>query len=106
MVFAEPREQLLVSFIFRIYFQAIFISVILVIAIYISCLFPLIAIYILVFWLFLFTSNLFYQVFINQLIACNRFKFAKNQFTPPLGCLIGPTIGIRASALSSDEFLS
>ena len=26
MVFTEPREQLLVSFIFRIYFQAIYIS--------------------------------------------------------------------------------
>ena len=63
MVFAEPREQLLVSFIFRIYFQAIFILIILFIAIHISWLFNLIAIYILVFWLFLFTSNLFISSF-------------------------------------------
>ena len=100
MVFTEPREQLLVSFIFRIYFQPIFISVILVIAIYILCLFPLIAIYILVFWLFLFTSNLFYQVFINQLIACNRFKFAKNQSIPPFGCLTGPTFALTSTTMA------
>ena len=49
MVFAEPREQLLGSFISRIYFQAIFIFIIVFIAIHISWLFTLIAIYILVF---------------------------------------------------------
>ena len=78
MVFAEPREQLLVSFIFRIYFQAIFILIILFVAIHISWLFNLIAICILVFWLFYLQAIYLYQVFINRLIACNRFEFAKN----------------------------
>ena len=92
MVFAEPREQLLVSFIFRIYFQAIFIFVILFIALHISWLFNLIAIYILVFGDFYLQAIYLYQVFINRLITCSRFEFVKNQFTPPLGCLSGPTI--------------